>query len=153
MTFTEQHLKITNRTKKGMFLLFADLDNMKWINDTLGHREGDMALIATSSILKETFRDSDIVSRIGGDEFAVLAIEAQKNSEEVIVSRLIDNFEAYNIKENRNYNLSVSIGIAHYDVENPATIDELLAQADVLMYENKRKKKEALNGNIIVLSK
>jgi len=142
LTFTHQHLKVANRNKKGMFLVFVDLDNMKWINDNLGHREGDLALIETASILRETFRDSDIIARIGGDEFAVLAIEAQKNSADIIVSRLHQNFKTHNETGNTRFKLSASLGIAHYDPEHPSSIDSLLAEADMYMYEEKRRKKE-----------
>lgn len=143
LTFTQQQLKIANRTKRGMFLFFADLDNMKWINDTFGHREGDMALIEAANIFKETFRESDIISRIGGDEFAVLAIEAQKSSEEIILTRLKETLDAHNAKGHYNYKLSMSIGISHFNPERPSSIDSLLAEADTMMYEHKRSKKEA----------
>ena len=73
---SQQQLKIAERTKQKALLFFADLDNMKQINDALGHQEGDNALVEVASVLKETFRKSDIIGRLGGDEFAVLAIDA-----------------------------------------------------------------------------
>lgn len=66
LTLAEQHLKLSSRTKMGILLFFADLDGMKWINDTLGHEEGDRALTDVAVILKETFRASDIIARTGG---------------------------------------------------------------------------------------
>ncbi len=71
----QQELKKANRIKRGMLLLFADVDDLKKINDSLGHQEGDLALIETANLLKETFREPDIIARIGGDEFVVLAAE------------------------------------------------------------------------------
>ncbi|MCM8776092.1 MAG: diguanylate cyclase, partial [Candidatus Omnitrophica bacterium] len=73
----EQQVKLANRTRRGFFLLFADLDDFKKINDNFGHPEGDNALRETAKILKTTFRGSDIKARMGGDEFAVIVIEAE----------------------------------------------------------------------------
>ncbi len=66
ITLAEQQLRISERTKNRILLFFADLDGMKWINDTLGHKEGDNALIEVSMVLKETFRSSDVIARMGG---------------------------------------------------------------------------------------
>jgi PAS domain S-box-containing protein len=74
LTLAEQELKMANRLKRGMFLLFADLDHLKEINDRFGHQEGDRALMDVTHVIKETFRDPDIIARIGGDEFVILAI-------------------------------------------------------------------------------
>jgi two-component system cell cycle response regulator len=84
----EQHVKLADRAKREMSLLFVDLDHMKQINDTFGHQEGDQALIETAVILTKTFRRSDIIARIGGDEFAILAIEAHKSNVESLTTRL-----------------------------------------------------------------
>jgi diguanylate cyclase (GGDEF)-like protein len=112
---------------------------MKQVNDTLGHQEGDKALIEIATILKEVFRESDIIGRIGGDEFAVLAIDTTDETREVLIMRLHNTLDDYNRPEGRNYQLSLSTGIAHYDPEKPSTLDELMAQADELMYEEKGK--------------
>ncbi len=140
LTLTEQQTKLAQRIKKGLLLLFIDLDRMKWINDNLGHNEGDRALKGIAAVLKNTFRPSDVVARIGGDEFAITAIEAQKESVEVIVDRLQKNLELQNIKEHRGYTITISIGSVYFDPEHPSSIDELLSKADAAMYENKRGK-------------
>lgn len=136
----EQQLKISNRTKKGILLLFADLDDVKRINDNLGHNEGDKALIDTANILKKTFRKSDIIARIGGDEFAVLALETSEAVTELLSTRLQENLMSYNAEEARHYKLSLSTGFARYDYEYPISLEELLIKADTNMYEQKRKK-------------
>ena len=138
MLLAQQQLKLAKRTKMGMLLLFADFNNLKWINDVLGHYEGDLALTETAYILKETFRETDIIARIGGDEFGVLAIEGRKSSAEVLMSRLQNKLDTNNKKAMRPYKLSLSVGIARYDPECPCSIDELLDRADRLMYEQKR---------------
>ncbi len=88
IALAEQQLKLADRTRRGALLFFADLDGMKWINDTLGHEEGDRALVDIATILKDTFRLSDIIARIGGDEFAVLVIDTTAVTPEILTARL-----------------------------------------------------------------
>jgi diguanylate cyclase (GGDEF)-like protein/PAS domain S-box-containing protein len=136
----QQQLKIADRAKKDMLLFFADLNKMKQINDTLGHKEGDKALSEVAAILKEAFRESDIIGRMGGDEFAILAIDTTDETKEVLMKRLHTILETYNRPE-KKYQLKLSVGTALFDPEKPSTLDELIAQADALMYEEKRKNK------------
>ena len=139
----EQQLKIAARMKTDAVLVFADLDGIKWINDTFGHSEGDRALRRTADALKETFRDSDVIARMGGDEFVILAIETPENMSETITTRLQKNLRNDNAKGNHRYKLSLSFGMARYDPDSPISIDELLWRADALMYEHKRSKQES----------
>jgi two-component system cell cycle response regulator len=143
MLLAQQQLKLSNRTKRGMFLLFADVDNLKWINDALGHPEGDQALIEVANILRGTFRRSDIIARIGGDEFVVLLIEARNDSAEVLISRLQENLDTHNAEGKRRYKLSLTVGKTRYDSKCPCSIDKLLNRADRSMYERKRDKQKA----------
>jgi diguanylate cyclase (GGDEF)-like protein/PAS domain S-box-containing protein len=138
---TEQQLRLSNRSKRGMMLFFTDLDGMKWINDTLGHEEGDRALMEAADVLKEIFRSSDIIARIGGDEFAILAIDTTDINSEIIAARLQNLIDIRNRREGRRYTLSVSIGSSFYDPESPCSIDELMAEADKSMYEHKKSKR------------
>ncbi|MDD5723860.1 MAG: diguanylate cyclase [Syntrophales bacterium] len=141
LALAEQQLKVSDRTKRGVLLFFADLDGMKWINDTLGHKEGDNALIDVAAVLKESFRSSDIIARMGGDEFAILAIDMAEKDADIHMARLQDQIDRHNDKGNRRYRLSISMGCSCYDPENPCSIDELMVQADKRMYEQKRSKK------------
>jgi diguanylate cyclase (GGDEF)-like protein len=84
----ERQLKLRRRATRGMLLFFSDVDGLKEINDSYGHAEGDRALKRASETLRMTFRDSDIIARMGGDEFAVRAVEALDQSETKIVARL-----------------------------------------------------------------
>jgi diguanylate cyclase (GGDEF)-like protein/PAS domain S-box-containing protein len=143
LTLAEQQLKMAKRLKIETFMLYADMDNLKGINDSFGHKEGDFALIGAAKILKATCRDSDIVARIGGDEFAVFPVGTTEAFAEKITLRLQKNLEIHNAKENRGYNLSLSIGITCCDVETDFSIHDLLVQADKLMYEQKRQKSVA----------
>ncbi len=142
LSFGVQQLKLAKRTKQEICLLFADIDRMKEINDTYGHQHGDKILVEVARVLRETYREPDIIGRLGGDEFAVLAIGAAEANAVLLVSRLHARLHARNArKENRELPMSLSLGVVHYDPENPCPIDELLARADTLMYEQKRLKR------------
>jgi len=128
-------------TGKNALLFFADLDKLKWINDTVGHQEGDMALFETAQVLKDTFRETDIISRMGGDEFAVLAVDINDETSKILLGRLQASLNVYNAQETRKYMLSMSVGVAQDDPQNPVSLDVLISRADALMYEEKRKKR------------
>jgi diguanylate cyclase (GGDEF)-like protein len=136
----DQELKLANRLRRRVFLFYLDIDNLKDINDNYGHLEGDMMILETANILRRTFRQSDTISRIGGDEFVVILNGAKKADVEIVNSRLQDNLEDFNKIMNRGYKLAMSVGISFYNPEDPASIDELLSQADKSMYENKKYK-------------
>lgn len=139
-TLVEQQFRLARRERHGMYMLYADLDGLKAINDNLGHQQGDTALIDTAKILRATFRESDLIARIGGDEFVVSPIGTTGSSVEITAARLEENIEKHNSKARRKYKLSLSFGVAYYDPEHPCSIDELLAQGDRLMYKQKRLK-------------
>jgi diguanylate cyclase (GGDEF)-like protein/PAS domain S-box-containing protein len=142
-TLVEHQLKLSKRQKRGIFMLYADLDHLKEINDTFGHQEGDLALIETANILKNNFRESDIIARIGGDEFVIIPVGTNGDNIEAITSRLQKAVEIHNSKSNRGYKLSISAGIVYYNPQNPCSIDELLLHGDNAMYEQKRQKQKS----------
>jgi diguanylate cyclase (GGDEF)-like protein/PAS domain S-box-containing protein len=139
MAVTEQHLAAIRRNKKVPVILYADLDGLKTINDSLGHHEGDRALKKTADILKDTFRTSDIVARLGGDEFVVLAAIGQEEVADSLTERLQERFDISNAQAKRPYQLSISVGVVHFD-STDTSIEEVTARADRSMYEDKRRK-------------
>jgi diguanylate cyclase (GGDEF)-like protein len=140
-TLVDHLLKVAKRQGKTFFLLYADLDNLKIVNDTFGHLEGDKALNDAAKILKDTFRESDIIARIGGDEFVVMPIGSDGTEVNVLLDRLQKKIDDHNGKDVHRYAFSLSIGVAAFDPLRPLSIDNLLSQADKSMYENKRNKK------------
>jgi len=140
---SEQVLRLAKRQNAPIFMLYIDFDGLKEINDTFGHREGDLALVDVAGILKATYRESDIIGRIGGDEFAIIPIGTSEDSIEKNITRLQINIDDLNASGLRRYRLSVSCGESRYDPEQPCSLDELLAQADRQMYEKKRNKKNS----------
>ncbi len=138
-TLAEQQLKVAKREKKRATIFYADIDGFKGINDGYGHEEGDNVLTETSNILKESFRESDIIARIGGDEFVIMVTETTETSIKTLMSRLKANIEAFNIRSGKPYHLSLSIGMSRYDPQTPCSLDELTSRADKMMYQQKKK--------------
>ena len=134
----DDHLNLAKRLKKGLNCLFMDLNGFKRINDTLGHNVGDKALIETARVLKSTFRESDLVARVGGDEFVVLALESGPSGADRLVARLQEKLAATNAQPGRKYKISLCIGVARYEPGQECTIGDLVARADGLMYEQKQ---------------
>lgn len=134
-----QQLKIARRNQKPAALFFCDVNELKTINDTYGHREGDLALVRTADALEEVFRESDVLARLGGDEFAVLAADLAREHEERILKRLHQSVRAAG-KDEVRYSLCVSVGVAWFDPQNPADLGELMDEADRAMYQQKRKR-------------
>ncbi|MDA8165848.1 MAG: diguanylate cyclase [Desulfobacteraceae bacterium] len=144
ITMSEQQLKLAAREGNSVSLVFADFDNLKKINDELGHKAGDQVLAATAAILRKTFRESDIIGRLGGDEFAILLIGASgADSEQPVLGRLAENMRKWKGSEIIGQSeLSLTCGLARMDPKARCTLDELISRADQRMYEIKRKKKE-----------
>lgn len=140
-TFAEKQCEIAGRNNLNLSFLFIDLDGMKAINDSYGHKTGDMALSDTAKMLKMSFRTSDIISRFGGDEFVVIVMETPETNIETLTNRLKSNVDRHNRKENKPYTLSFSLGLTQYDHRNPCSVDELISNADKLMYEQKKNRK------------
>ncbi len=139
-TLGNKLLQNSKRQQKGLYLLYIDLDHLKTINDTLGHNEGDKALVAIAGVLREHYRESDIIARIGGDEFVVFPVGTTGDDARKIIDRLQKAVAVHNRKSDHEYQLALSAGIAYYDPESDSSISELLVQGDNFMYEQKKTK-------------
>ena len=140
ITLAEQQLKTATRARRKMLLAFLDVDHLKWINDTLGHEAGDSALVDAAEVLRRTFRESDIIARVGGDEFAVLAIEMKDLNPELLPNRLQRTIDTFNTDESKPYRLSLSWGMTVYEPGTTQSLDQLMSAADALMYAQKKAK-------------
>lgn len=145
-----QQLKVARRNQKPALFLFCDLDGLKLINDTFGHREGDLALVRTADALEAVFRESDVLGRLGGDEFAVLATELRPAHQQTILARLLKTLNHAG-KDEPRYGLSLSIGAAWFDPQQPISLAELMEQADRAMYDHKRRKRIPVLTNETVM--
>lgn len=130
-------LYVCARQNSPTTIVLFDLDNFKAINDKFGHNEGNQALIKFTQYMKNTFRDSDILGRIGGDEFAVLLTHATVEYANEIVDRLRHDIGIANAMDNRGYDIEFSAGITSVS-DKQLPIEDLLNDADSMMYQNKR---------------
>ena len=136
----EQALRIAQRSQLPVSVLFVDLDNLKQINDTLGHESGSAFLVETAKLLKQTFRETDVIGRIGGDEFAVIC-QGSRTAISIAAQRLHLASKAQDSQSGRSYPLSLSLGFVTTDEHARHSLNELLTAADRAMYEQKRRKK------------
>lgn len=143
LSVSSHHIDSARREGRKLLLIFADLDGLKKINDSLGHSAGDQAIKDAAETLKASLRTSDVTARIGGDEFVVLTTVAQGDEAEGVVARLKANIDSFNENNSRPYKLSVSFGTAELDPESDIDLIELLNRADCRMYEHKRKQRLA----------
>ena len=137
----EQQLKYLRRLKSGYFIIYADLDGLKIINDTWGHDDGDLAIVSAADVLRKALRESDIVARMGGDEFTALVNQADPPNFETIKQRILDVCAVKSAALNKPWALAISIG--HYYAKPGCEMDliEMLKVADSEMYKEKQRKK------------
>jgi two-component system, cell cycle response regulator len=136
LTLAEQHLKMARRTKRGFFVFFAVLDGLNAINEAFGKSEGNQALTTTADILRESFRTSDVIARIGTDEFAIVTPEHGQYSPKILTARLQKSQRYYNAQYNR-YRLSLSVCACHFDPQETASVRDLVQRADKIFREYK----------------
>ncbi|MCC5832848.1 MAG: GGDEF domain-containing response regulator [Chlamydiales bacterium] len=137
-TLLEQQLLLSKRTRQGFFLFVIDLDYLKVINDTYGHPAGDRALMDVADCLQLSFRHHDIVGRIGGDEFAVIAINAAEDSFDHIKHKIHYKFQEQNERSTEPYQLGISMGAAYFSGHGEISIQDLFNKADKSLYEAKK---------------
>jgi two-component system, cell cycle response regulator len=145
-TLGEQTLLLMRRRGRELAVVFVDLDGLKRVNDTYGHERGDELIRGAAALLRATFRDSDIVARIGGDEFAVVAHETDGRSTAMIMGRLKAALAKHNAPLPVEHRLSMSVGAVHRTAVEGAELSELLAEADSEMYAEKRRRHVAAPG-------
>lgn len=139
LMLAEKQIQIADRIPGEIYVLYADCDQLKAINDTLGHKSGDKFIKETAELLQKTFRKSDIIGRLGGDEFVVLFVdETGKENQATIKARMDEAISTRKEQPDRKYPFALSFGITRYNKENPCSMEKLLTRADRLMYENKR---------------
>ncbi|MCJ7680897.1 MAG: diguanylate cyclase [Candidatus Aminicenantes bacterium] len=122
LRLVDHQIKLGLRHKRNIILFYMGVNGMKQINDTFGYKGADQILQETGKILRRTFRDSDIVARVTGDEFAAAVLEAVEGSSGILLRRLKENIEIFNQKNDKP-SLELHIGWAQWVHENPATLE------------------------------
>jgi two-component system, cell cycle response regulator len=141
LEIAEHELLVAKRRASVVALLFIDVDGLKVVNDQFGHAEGDRMLCETAEVLSEQLRSSDLLARIGGDEFCVLLSRDTAMDGQVALDRIDQAIAERNRLPDRRYDLGVSVGASIFDPAHPVAIDELIETADGEMYQQKRAKR------------
>ncbi|MBN1140725.1 MAG: diguanylate cyclase [Deltaproteobacteria bacterium] len=136
----EELLKKARAGKKPLVLCYGDVNNLKYVNDTFGHQEGDHYLVAMAGIIKAFIRFSDRVYRMGGDEFMIVFLECDLVNAERRLRAIRQEIARLNRSAESRYLQGISFGCAEFDPFSPQTLQQLMEQADLNMYEEKSQK-------------
>ena len=143
-TLVENQMEIAKRDSKKVILVYAEVNGIKGINNKFGRQEGDMMILGTANNMKATFRKSDIIARIGSDEFVVFLSGAAEESIKRVIDRFKQSITIHNSKKRGKYELSIDIVLLKYDLEYEFSVDDMLARASELMYKGKKSGEKAL---------
>lgn len=138
LELSQQLVRVAERERHQLALVFVDLDGLKAINDGLGHEQGDRAISEAGELLRSTCRATDLVARLGGDEFVVLAANVDERSVAVLKDRLDHALRERNGEPGRAYQLAFSLGVSLYDPSAPLPMEQLISEADARMYAAKQ---------------
>jgi diguanylate cyclase (GGDEF)-like protein len=145
-TMMEQEIRRSERMDRGFTVLMLDLDDLKPVNDRFGHQWGDRLLRATAETIRRTIRFTDSAARYGGDEFVILLPETDAPGGYVVGEKLRRDIADVALQAaDRVVRSSVSVGLVNYP-DDGTTIEQLVAAADVAMYEAKRRGKNRIVG-------
>lgn len=144
MTLGQMVLNECRMKNRPASLTFLDLDKFKQINDSLGHREGDRALMDFADAMKVVFKHSDLFARLGGDEFVVLLNGMSQQQSEALLQQFACYLRQQSISLNRRYHLQFSSGIVEFDPAQPQSLEQLLHDSDERMYQRKKQKRVAV---------
>jgi len=140
--------RLDNSRDYPITIISADLDGLKLINDTMGHDAGDRLLVKCAELLRDSLRQSDIVSRVGGDEFSAILPNTGRDIGETIVKRMREKINNYNL-ENEELPLGVSLGVATLDKGSEGSLKALFKRADDMMYRDKLYRSSSSRGKIV----
>jgi two-component system cell cycle response regulator len=137
LTLCDHHLKLARRTR-GLLLARADIAGLKRINEQFGYEEGDRALQGAADVLRGTFRLSDVIARLSGDEFVILVLDAGDETAGLILPRLRERLTAHNATPTSRYALNVRMGVTRCAKGEAPSIEELLARSAIALADAKR---------------
>ena len=144
MEFLKQELKKMRRGKTFLSICYIDINDLKIVNDNFGHEAGDSLIKFIVQDIKSAMRESDILSRLGGDEFLLIFPDCRLKEVKLIWKRVEESLQERNSKAETGYNINASYGFAETDSENALNCDEIIQIADKRMYDHKRKTKRKL---------
>ena len=133
--------KLISKGKENLIICYIDVNNLKVVNDTFGHQEGDKLLKKITETIRDNIRDEDFLVRLGGDEFLLIINEEDMKIAEILMENIVGELEYINFITDYNYNLSISYGFSKYNSNENITIQELINKADQSMYRHKKEMK------------
>ncbi len=142
MTILEEKMKIAKRKKEPLSICFIDVNDLKLVNDTFGHQAGDDLLKTLTNTVKENTRESDVICRMGGDEFLIILPECSVENADSIWQKVKKTLDKMNSSDKKMYKIIVSHGCVQYDYQFSS--DEFISEADKKMYLEKKKKTESV---------
>ena len=140
LVLADQALRMSRRTRAKCALVFIDLDGLKRVNDARGHAAGDTLIADAARVLNRVFRESDVVGRVGGDEFAVFALLDEHDGAGAVSARLQAEIDRFNAQVVPTLRVSMSVGIEELDCSAETQLEGLLQRADRAMYEKKKRR-------------
>ena len=143
----QKQMKFCERHGCSFTVCYIDLDNLKSVNDTFGHKEGDRIIITFVNLVKNALRESDVVCRLGGDEILLILQETTIEDSSFVLSRIRDSVDGRNARSTKPYRIEFSYGLAEYTLGSKLTADELIDLGDRNMYKMKTAKKKENGGN------
>jgi diguanylate cyclase (GGDEF)-like protein len=135
----KQNIKLSIRHKQPLSIIYIDINNLKIVNDTLGHQSGDKLIKTVIHLLKENIRSSDTICRLGGDEFLIILPDCNKEHAKIIIQNTTKKFEVINSRGDHPFKLSTSYGFAQYPLGQELSIEDFVNLADKDMYKQKHK--------------
>jgi len=140
-TLGEQKFKDARRYQHAIGIVYFDIDNLKYVNDTFGHQAGDHCIVTLAKVIQENCRESDIIARLGGDEFIIISLIGSRRELMLMAKRMEDKYKeaaSANIQFDKT---AISYGASIIDCYSPLSFDTLLNEADENMYKHKEAKK------------
>jgi len=147
LDYVHKQMKFCDRHGCSFTVCYIDLDNLKLINDSFGHKEGDRIIIAFVNLLKRALRESDVMCRLGGDEILLILQETALEGSNAVLKRILESVDARNTRSAKPYRIEFSYGLAEYSLGSKLGAEELVDAADRNMYAMKTAKKAGKDVN------
>lgn len=141
LAVAQHQFESARREKRNLAIIFADMDGLKMINDSLGHAAGDSSIKDLAEILKTSLRSEDVVARIGGDEFVVLTTIEENEDSESLIARLKDEIAQFNQENQKSHSIEASFGFSVIKPDDKVDLADVVRRADMEMYREKRRRR------------